>query len=129
MIAPGCHWCQACKQKDYLSNCQNEQRLVFCPIAGCTCSVPGKGSANPSALFLFQSRSALREYSASVAARGMIHSNKARAFASSQTGVGFKPLHKPQWLLINKKVQTLFTCVVNGKELPVSSALCENIGF
>ncbi|XP_029430150.1 cell cycle checkpoint protein RAD17 [Rhinatrema bivittatum] len=49
------------------------------------------------------SRAALREYSASVATRGVIHSNTARAFAHRQTGVGFKPLHKPQWLLINKK--------------------------
>lgn len=65
----------------------------------------------------WSSRSALREYSASVAARGMIHSNKARAFASSQTGVGFKPLHKPQWLLINKKYRE--NCLV-AKSLFVS---------
>ncbi|XP_041094175.1 cell cycle checkpoint protein RAD17 isoform X1 [Polyodon spathula] len=65
----------------------------------------------------WSSRSSLREYSASVAARGMIHSNKARAFASSQTGVGFKPLHKPQWLLINRKYQE--NCLV-AKSLFIS---------
>ncbi|XP_006004443.1 cell cycle checkpoint protein RAD17 isoform X2 [Latimeria chalumnae] len=50
-----------------------------------------------------ESRSTLREYCASVAARGMAHSNKARGFANSQGGLGFKPLHKPQWLQIHKK--------------------------
>ncbi|XP_078531423.1 cell cycle checkpoint protein RAD17 [Lissotriton helveticus] len=51
----------------------------------------------------WNSRSTLNEYSASVATRGVIHSNKARTSALGQGGVGFKPLHKPQWLLINKK--------------------------
>nr|XP_033783047.1 cell cycle checkpoint protein RAD17 isoform X4 [Geotrypetes seraphini] len=50
-----------------------------------------------------ESRAALREYSASVATRGVMHSNTARAYAHCQGRVGFKPLHKPQWLLINKK--------------------------
>ncbi|XP_069080507.1 cell cycle checkpoint protein RAD17 [Pleurodeles waltl] len=51
----------------------------------------------------WNSRSTLNEYSASVATRGVIHSNKARTSAPGHGGVGFKPLHKPQWLLINKK--------------------------
>ncbi|MBN3324151.1 RAD17 protein, partial [Atractosteus spatula] len=51
----------------------------------------------------WSSQSTMREYGSSVATRGMIHSNRSRAFASSQTGVGFKPLHKPHWLLISKK--------------------------
>nr|XP_033782959.1 cell cycle checkpoint protein RAD17 isoform X3 [Geotrypetes seraphini] len=51
----------------------------------------------------WNSRAALREYSASVATRGVMHSNTARAYAHCQGRVGFKPLHKPQWLLINKK--------------------------
>uniref|UniRef100_A0A8C3G070 Cell cycle checkpoint protein RAD17 n=1 Tax=Chrysemys picta bellii TaxID=8478 RepID=A0A8C3G070_CHRPI len=52
-----------------------------------------------------ESRPTLREYSASVATRGVIHSNTARAFAHCQGGMGFRPFHKPQWFLINKKYQ------------------------
>ncbi|XP_044138718.1 cell cycle checkpoint protein RAD17 [Bufo gargarizans] len=48
-------------------------------------------------------RSTLNVYSSSVASRGIIHANSSRAFASCQSGVGFRPLHKPQWLLVNKK--------------------------
>uniref|UniRef100_UPI00398F3F1A cell cycle checkpoint protein RAD17 n=1 Tax=Pristiophorus japonicus TaxID=55135 RepID=UPI00398F3F1A len=48
-------------------------------------------------------RSTMRKYSTSVAARGLIHANKARARANCKGGAGFKPLHKPQWLSINKK--------------------------
>uniref|UniRef100_A0A8D0NYD2 Cell cycle checkpoint protein RAD17 n=1 Tax=Sus scrofa TaxID=9823 RepID=A0A8D0NYD2_PIG len=49
-------------------------------------------------------RSLLREYSTSVATRGVIHSNRARGFANCQGGgSSFRPLHKPQWFLINKK--------------------------
>ncbi|XP_075448301.1 cell cycle checkpoint protein RAD17 isoform X2 [Ascaphus truei] len=51
----------------------------------------------------WNSRSTLSVYSSSVASRGIIHSNSARAFANCQGGVGFRPLHKPQWLLVNKK--------------------------
>ncbi|XP_040277420.1 cell cycle checkpoint protein RAD17 isoform X1 [Bufo bufo] len=50
-------------------------------------------------------RSTLNVYSSSVASRGIIHANSSRAFASCQSGVGFRPLHKPQWLLVNKKYQ------------------------
>ncbi|XP_039767220.1 cell cycle checkpoint protein RAD17 isoform X4 [Ornithorhynchus anatinus] len=50
-----------------------------------------------------ESRAILREYSASVATRGVMHSNKARGFACCQGGASFRPLHKPQWFLINKK--------------------------
>ncbi|XP_062924640.1 cell cycle checkpoint protein RAD17 isoform X1 [Mobula hypostoma] len=48
-------------------------------------------------------RSTMWKYSASVATRGLIHSNRARAWANCKGGAGFKPLHKPQWLSINKK--------------------------
>lgn len=48
-------------------------------------------------------RSTLNVYGSSVASRGVLHSNSSRAFASCQSGVGFRPLHKPQWLLVNKK--------------------------
>uniref|UniRef100_A0A8C9DRV2 Cell cycle checkpoint protein RAD17 n=1 Tax=Prolemur simus TaxID=1328070 RepID=A0A8C9DRV2_PROSS len=52
----------------------------------------------------WNTRSLLREYSTSIATRGVIHSNKARGFAHCQVrGSSFRPLHKPQWLLINKK--------------------------
>ncbi|KAG5281180.1 hypothetical protein AALO_G00068280 [Alosa alosa] len=61
------------------------------------------------------SRSTMREYGSSVATRGLIHANSARAKADCQTSVGFRPLHKPHWLLVNKKyrencqaVQSLF---------------------
>ncbi|XP_063819970.1 cell cycle checkpoint protein RAD17 [Pseudophryne corroboree] len=50
-------------------------------------------------------RSTLNVYSSSVASRGVIHANSSRAFANCQSGVGFRPLHKPQWLLVNKKYQ------------------------
>ncbi|XP_029915986.1 cell cycle checkpoint protein RAD17 [Myripristis murdjan] len=42
-------------------------------------------------------RSSLGEYGPSVATRGLLHSN------STQVSVGFRPLHKPNWLLVSKK--------------------------
>ncbi|KAG7318622.1 hypothetical protein KOW79_018377 [Hemibagrus wyckioides] len=48
------------------------------------------------------SRSTMLEYGSSVATRGLIHSNSARAQADQPSSVGFKPLHKPHWLHINK---------------------------
>ncbi|XP_065519596.1 cell cycle checkpoint protein RAD17 isoform X2 [Lathamus discolor] len=50
-----------------------------------------------------ETRLVMEKYSASVATRGVIHSNMSRAFAHHQGGMGFRPLHKPQWFLINKK--------------------------
>ncbi|NXC20104.1 RAD17 protein, partial [Corythaeola cristata] len=50
-------------------------------------------------------RLVMEKYSASVATRGVIHSNTSRAFAHHQGGMGFRPLHKPQWFFINKKYQ------------------------
>uniref|UniRef100_A0A3P9P310 RAD17 checkpoint clamp loader component n=1 Tax=Poecilia reticulata TaxID=8081 RepID=A0A3P9P310_POERE len=54
-------------------------------------------------------RHTMGDYGSSVATRGLIHSN------SCQLPVGFRPLHKPSWCLVNKKrqdncvaVQTLF---------------------
>ncbi|XP_064356166.1 cell cycle checkpoint protein RAD17 isoform X3 [Dromaius novaehollandiae] len=52
-----------------------------------------------------ESRLVMEKYSASVATRGVIHSNTTRAFAQCQGGMGFRPLHKPQWFFINKKYQ------------------------
>ncbi|KAM6954505.1 cell cycle checkpoint protein RAD17, partial [Aplochiton taeniatus] len=56
------------------------------------------------------SRDSMGLYSSSVATRGLLHSN------SAQVSAGFKPLHKPGWLLVNKKyrenclvAQSLFT--------------------
>uniref|UniRef100_A0A3B4X8F0 RAD17 checkpoint clamp loader component n=1 Tax=Seriola lalandi dorsalis TaxID=1841481 RepID=A0A3B4X8F0_SERLL len=43
------------------------------------------------------SRSTMGDYGCSVATRGLLHSN------SQQVSVGFRPLHKPSWLLISKK--------------------------
>ncbi|KAM7416960.1 hypothetical protein PAMA_018845 [Pampus argenteus] len=43
------------------------------------------------------SRSTMGDYGSSVATRGLLHSN------SQQAAVGFRPLHKPNWLLVNKK--------------------------
>ncbi|NXY10566.1 RAD17 protein, partial [Pteruthius melanotis] len=53
----------------------------------------------------WSTRLVMENYSASVATRGVIHSNTSRAFAHQQGGMGFRPLHKPQWFLINKKYQ------------------------
>ncbi|XP_053276547.1 cell cycle checkpoint protein RAD17 isoform X1 [Pleuronectes platessa] len=43
------------------------------------------------------SRSTMEEYGSSVATRGLLHSN------CQQISVGFRPLHKPSWLLVSKK--------------------------
>ncbi|XP_044535290.1 cell cycle checkpoint protein RAD17-like [Gracilinanus agilis] len=52
----------------------------------------------------WNSRTTLGEYSASVATRGVMHSNKSRGFAYCQGGgASFRPLHKPQWFLISRK--------------------------
>ncbi|NWW71158.1 RAD17 protein, partial [Climacteris rufus] len=51
----------------------------------------------------WSTRPVMESYSACVATRGVIHSNTSRAFAHQQGGMGFRPLHKPQWFLINKK--------------------------
>ncbi|XP_025025952.1 LOW QUALITY PROTEIN: cell cycle checkpoint protein RAD17 [Python bivittatus] len=53
----------------------------------------------------WDARATLQKYSASVATRGIMHSNRARAFAQCKGGMGFRPLHKPQWILINRKYQ------------------------
>ncbi|KTF94166.1 hypothetical protein cypCar_00010381 [Cyprinus carpio] len=50
----------------------------------------------------WSSRSTMVEYGSSVATRGLMHSNSSRAHASSQSNAGFRPLHKPHWLHINK---------------------------
>ncbi|XP_051962425.1 cell cycle checkpoint protein RAD17-like [Xyrauchen texanus] len=50
----------------------------------------------------WSSRSTMLEYGSSVATRGLMHSNSSRAQASCQSTAGFKPLHKPHWLHINK---------------------------
>ncbi|XP_069127183.1 cell cycle checkpoint protein RAD17-like [Argopecten irradians] len=50
------------------------------------------------------SRSVLQHYAASVATRGIIHANSARArFSSAGSGLGWKPLHKPQWYTAMKQ--------------------------
>nr|XP_006822376.1 PREDICTED: cell cycle checkpoint protein RAD17-like [Saccoglossus kowalevskii] len=50
------------------------------------------------------SRSALREYSSCVGARGLVHCNTARSRSGSTSGGGgWKPLHKPQWYEVNRK--------------------------
>ncbi|XP_072244679.1 cell cycle checkpoint protein RAD17 [Leuresthes tenuis] len=41
--------------------------------------------------------SIMSDYGSSVATRGLLHSN------SHQVSVGFRPLHKPSWLLVSKK--------------------------
>ncbi|XP_051499085.1 cell cycle checkpoint protein RAD17 isoform X2 [Apus apus] len=53
----------------------------------------------------WSTRLVMEKYSASVATRGVIHANTSRAFAHHQGGMGFRPLHKPQWFFINKKYQ------------------------
>lgn len=52
----------------------------------------------------WNTRSSLRDYSTSIATRGVMHSNTSRRFAHCQGGgSSFRPLHKPQWFLIQKK--------------------------
>nr|XP_055055099.1 cell cycle checkpoint protein RAD17 [Misgurnus anguillicaudatus] len=72
----------------------------------------------------WSSRSTMLEYGSSVATRGLMHSNSSRAQASSQSTVGFKPLHKPHWLHINKtyreNYQTAQSLFVNFCLTPVS---------
>ncbi|NXV80146.1 RAD17 protein, partial [Atlantisia rogersi] len=53
----------------------------------------------------WSTRLVMENYSAAVATRGVIHSNTSRAFAHQQRGMGFRPLHKPQWFFISKKYQ------------------------
>lgn len=49
------------------------------------------------------SRSALQDYAASVATRGIIHSNSSRKrHDAGGIGFGWRPLHKPQWYTANK---------------------------
>ncbi|XP_057687577.1 cell cycle checkpoint protein RAD17 [Corythoichthys intestinalis] len=45
----------------------------------------------------WMSNSTLGEYASSVATRGLLHAN------SQQVAVGFRPLHKPNWLLVSRK--------------------------
>uniref|UniRef100_UPI0037E99B58 cell cycle checkpoint protein RAD17 n=1 Tax=Semicossyphus pulcher TaxID=241346 RepID=UPI0037E99B58 len=45
----------------------------------------------------WMSRSTMGGYGSSVATRGLLHSN------CQQVSVGFRPLHKPNWLLVHKK--------------------------
>lgn len=42
-------------------------------------------------------RSTMEDYGSSVATRGLLYSN------AQHVSVGFRPLHKPNWLLVNKK--------------------------
>ncbi|KAM9743160.1 cell cycle checkpoint protein RAD17 isoform 1-T1 [Menidia menidia] len=45
----------------------------------------------------WSSRGTMGDYGSSVATRGLLHSN------SHQVSVGFRPLHKPSWLLVSKQ--------------------------
>uniref|UniRef100_H3CZ30 RAD17 checkpoint clamp loader component n=1 Tax=Tetraodon nigroviridis TaxID=99883 RepID=H3CZ30_TETNG len=47
----------------------------------------------------WMTRSVMRDYGSSVATRGILYSN------TRQTSVGFRPLHKPNWLLVNRTHQ------------------------
>ncbi|CAH1776204.1 unnamed protein product [Owenia fusiformis] len=53
----------------------------------------------------WSNREVLREYASSVATRGIIHYNSSRATTSSisNTNMGWKPLHKPQYYTVRKK--------------------------
>uniref|UniRef100_A0A5F9CQG9 Cell cycle checkpoint protein RAD17 n=1 Tax=Oryctolagus cuniculus TaxID=9986 RepID=A0A5F9CQG9_RABIT len=80
-------------------------KILYCKrtISGSSMCLAGTQVLEPSST-ASQTRSLLREYSTSIATRGVIHSNRARGFAHCQGGASsFRPLHKPQWFLINKK--------------------------
>uniref|UniRef100_A0A3Q4AZN5 AAA+ ATPase domain-containing protein n=1 Tax=Mola mola TaxID=94237 RepID=A0A3Q4AZN5_MOLML len=49
----------------------------------------------------WMNRSTMGDYGSSVATRGLLFSN------SQQVSVGFRPLHKPNWLLVNKNENCL----------------------
>ena len=67
-----------------------------------------------------QSRSTMGDYGSSLATRGLLHSN------SRQVSVGFRPLHKPNWLLVNKNVSGLrLNSVLNA--MPGTTALCSSV--
>nr|XP_032826671.1 cell cycle checkpoint protein RAD17 isoform X2 [Petromyzon marinus]XP_032826672.1 cell cycle checkpoint protein RAD17 isoform X2 [Petromyzon marinus]XP_032826674.1 cell cycle checkpoint protein RAD17 isoform X2 [Petromyzon marinus] len=44
----------------------------------------------------------MRDYVAAVATRGLLHSHVGRA-RSGVAGVGFRPLHKPEWISVHRK--------------------------
>ncbi|XP_061182185.1 cell cycle checkpoint protein RAD17-like [Saccostrea echinata] len=53
--------------------------------------------------FEWSTRSVLQEYAASIATRGLLHSNSSRSkYSTGGSGLGWKPLHKPQWYSISK---------------------------
>ncbi|XP_048761307.2 cell cycle checkpoint protein RAD17-like [Ostrea edulis] len=53
--------------------------------------------------FEWSTRSVLQEYSASLATRGILHSNSSRSkYSTGGSSLGWKPLHKPQWYSIRK---------------------------
>lgn len=52
-----------------------------------------------------QTRSTMRDYGSSVATRGILYSN------TRHTSVGFRPLHKPNWLLVNKNVRNFWAAM------------------
>lgn len=50
----------------------------------------------------------LQEYAASVATRGIIHCNSSRSKHDAvSSGLGWRPLNKPQWYTANKTVSKL----------------------
>lgn len=53
-----------------------------------------------------QHQSSMREYSSCLAARGLIFNGRPGGSSSNSSGVGrgWRPLHKPQWFDVNKKV-------------------------
>ncbi|XP_022097189.1 cell cycle checkpoint protein RAD17-like isoform X2 [Acanthaster planci] len=61
----------------------------------------------------WRSRSSMTTYGASLTSRGVIHCNTARSRCNSAGGGGWKPLHKPQWFEINRKVR-----LISSRKLP-----------
>ena len=53
----------------------------------------------------FQHRTALREYGASVAGRGLMHCNSTRHRHDATSAGKWRPLHKPQWFEVSRKVR------------------------
>ena len=52
---------------------------------------------------LTQHQSSMREYSSCLATRGLIFNGRPGGNSSS-VGRGWRPLHKPQWFDVNRKV-------------------------
>ena len=60
-----------------------------------------------------QTRNVMQDYTSSLASRGIMFSNSARALSTSSSTAGFRPLRKPQWFSAFKQVSTFFRVTIS----------------